>query len=414
MIDTYFKTKLHKGQKKVHYAEERFKVLAAGRRWGKTRLGVNECLATALEGGCAWWVAPTYKMCDVGWRPLIKMARLLGDAEILKAEHTIRLPGGGWVGIRSADNPDSLRGDGLDLVIMDECAYMHEETWSEVIRPALSDKLGSALFISTPKGRNWFWDVYQKGLRGDKNWRSFHFTSYDNPFLKKEEIDDARKDIPESVFRQEYLAEFIESEGAVFRNVDRCAVLKPSKPDWQRSYTGGADIASTEDFTVITILDSEKREMVWQERFNRVDYPILERRIIETYHRWHLKSMTVEANGVGKGVIDHLREEGLNIIPFLTSNKSKQEIIQNLQVAFEREEIRVLDDERLKHELLSFESSRLASGGFQYKAPGGGHDDCVMALAIAWDSLRVQERRFEGVTIEGKDPVEEIDNQREP
>jgi hypothetical protein len=124
-----------------------------------------------------------------------------------------------------------------------------------------------------------------------------------------------------------------------------------------------------------------------------------------------LKSLTVEVNGVGKGVIDHLREEGLNIIPFLTSNKSKQEIIQNLQVAFEREEIRVLDDERLKHELLSFESNRLATGGFQYKAPGGGHDDCVMALAIAWDSLRVMERRFEGVMIEGKDPVEEIDRE---
>jgi len=108
-------------------------------------------------------------------------------------------------------------------------------------------------------------------------------------------------------------------------------------------------------------------------------------------------------------VIDHLREEGLNIIPFLTSNKSKQEIIQNLQVAFEREEIRVLDDDYLKHELLSFESKRLVSGGFQYKAPAGGHDDCVMALAIAWDGLRMQERRFEGVMIEGKDPVEEID-----
>ena len=413
MAETFMKAGLHDGQAEVHYAQERFKVLAAGRRWGKTRLGVNECLATALQGGTAWWVAPTYKMCDVGWRPLMKMASRLPEVEILKADRTIRIPGGGWVGIRSADNPDSLRGDGLDLVIMDECAYMRWETWSEVIRPALSDKQGSALFISTPDGLNWFWDVYQKGLRGDKNWRSFHFTSYDNPYLKKEEIDDARKDIPESVFRQEYLAEFIESEGAVFRNVDRCAVLKPSEPDWQKSYTGGADIASTEDFTVITILDSEKREMVWQERFNRVDYPILERRIIEIYHRWHLKSLTVEVNGVGKGVIDHLREEGLNIIPFLTSNKSKQEIIQNLQVAFEREEIRVLDDDYLKHELLSFESNRLASGGFQYKAPGGGHDDCVMALAIAWDSLRVQERRFAPLTIAGVDPVEDIDRESE-
>ena len=82
------------------------------------------------------------------------------------------------MGIRSADNPDTLRGEGLDLVIMDECAYMVKETWTEVIRPALSDKEGSALFISTPRGRNWFWTA-KRELK-DKNWRNFTFTSYDN------------------------------------------------------------------------------------------------------------------------------------------------------------------------------------------------------------------------------------------
>lgn len=186
--------------------------------------------------------------------------------------------------------------------------------------------------------------------------------------------------------------------------------MKPAEPDWQRSYTGGADIVSTEDFTVISILDSEKRELVWQERFNRVDYPILERCIIETYHMWHLKSLTVEVNGVCKGVIDHLREEGLNINPFLTGNKSKQEIIQNLQVAYEREEIRVLDDDYLKHELSSFESNRLVPGGFQYKAPAGGHDDCVMALAISWDGLQLMEKSFLPVTIAGDGTFEEKDS----
>ena len=108
-------------------------------------------------------------------------------------------------------------------------------------------------------------------------------------------------------------------------------------------------------------------------------------------------------------MIDHLREEGLNIIPFLTSNKSKQEIIQNLQVAFEQNSIKVLNDRQLKNELLNYEEKRTQSGAYIYNAPKGQHDDCVMALAIAWDGLRMQERRFEGVMIEGKDPVEEID-----
>jgi len=122
-----------------------------------------------------------------------------------------------------------------------------------------------------------------------------------------------------------------------------------------------------------------------------------------------LKSLTVEVNGVGKGVVDHLRAEGLNIVPFLTNNASKAAIIQNLQLAFERDEIRILNDPILKNELLNFEEKRTASGAFTYCAPEGQHDDCVMALAMAWDSLGMQERRFEPMMILGKDPVEEMD-----
>ena len=401
----------HPGQNLVHNGRGRFKVLAAGRRWGKTRLGVFECLGTALNNGKAWWVAPTYKMSEVGWRPLMRLAKRVEGAEISKAERTIRFLGGGWVGIRSADNPDTLRGEGLDLVIMDECAYMHKETWAEVIRPALSDRMGRALFISTPKGRNWFWEIYQKGALGEKNWQCYHFTSYDNPYLRAHEIDDAKKDIPEIVFRQEYLAEFIDTAGMVFRNVAECAVLEPQTPDPAKSYCAAADIASSEDYTVICVMDAELRQMVAQERFNRVDYPMLESRLKAAYERWRLKSLTVEVNGVGRGVVDHLRAEGLTIAPFLTNNASKQAIIQNLQLAFERDEIRILNDPILKNELLNFEEKRTASGLFTYSAPSGQHDDCVMALAMAWDSLGMQERRFEPMMILAEDPVKEMDRE---
>ena len=161
--------------------------------------------------------------------------------------------------------------------------------------------------------------------------------------------------------------------------------------------------------TVICVMDAELRQMVAQERFNRVDYPMLESRLKAAYERWRLKSLTVEVNGVGKGVVDHLRAEGLNIVPFLTNNASKGAIIQNLQLAFERDEIRILNDPILKIELLNFEEKRTASGAFTYSAPSGQHDDCVMALAMAWDSLGMQERRFEPMMILGKDPVEEMD-----
>src|SRR3990172_3671438 len=151
----------HPGQRMVHRHPARFKILAAGRRWGKTRLGVNECLDVAARGGRAPWVAPTYKMSEVGWRPIRRIGTKI-NAEVRKVDRQIILPGGGEVTVRSADNPDSLRGEGLDFIVLDECAFIVEEAWTEVLRPALSDRQGKAMFISTPKGRNWFWRHWQR------------------------------------------------------------------------------------------------------------------------------------------------------------------------------------------------------------------------------------------------------------
>ena len=111
----------HPGQAAVHRDPSRFKVLAAGRRWGKTRLGVNECLDVAARGGRSWWVSPSYKTGEVGWRPLRRIGAKIG-AEVRKVDRQINLANGGSVTVRSADNPDSLRGEGLDFVVMDECA----------------------------------------------------------------------------------------------------------------------------------------------------------------------------------------------------------------------------------------------------------------------------------------------------
>src|SRR3990170_5790684 len=133
--------KPHPGQVAVHTSPARFKVLAAGRRFGKTRLGVNECYTVASKGGRAWWVAPSYKMSEVGWRPIRRMGGRAG-AEVRLSDRRIVLPNGGEITVRSADDPNSLRGEGLDLVIMDECAFMHEEAWTEALRPALSDRQG--------------------------------------------------------------------------------------------------------------------------------------------------------------------------------------------------------------------------------------------------------------------------------
>ena len=374
----------HPGQLEVHNSDARFKVLSAGRRWGKTRLGVNECLDAASKGGRAWWVSPSYKTSEVGWRPLRQIARKIPNAEVRLVDRMVTLPGGGFVAVRSADNPDSLRGEGLDFVVMDECAFMQKEAWTEAIRPALSDRQGKALFISTPKGRNWFWEIYQRGLQGDEGWQSWQFPTSSNPFIAKEEIEAAKRDLPEMIFRQEYLAEFIDDAGGVFRRVQEAAVLEPKEYEEGKQYIAGVDVAASVDFTVVTVLDAESKDMVYLDRFNRVDYPVLIDRLEAIYHRYHLTSMVVESNSIGRPVIDELVTRGLNIVPFTTTSATKQSIIQNLQAAFENGQIRIINNPILIGELLSFESKRNASGGFSYTAPVGMNDDCVMSLAIAW------------------------------
>ena len=382
-----WRVKPHDGQKEVHRSSARFKVLSAGRRWGKTRLGVNECVSVANDGGRAWWVSPSYKTSEVGWRPLRQMCRRIPGVEIKLGDRVVNFPNGGFVAVRSADNPDSLRGEGLDFVVMDECAFMQREAWTEAIRPALSDRQGKALFISTPKGRNHFWELYQKGINGEEGWQSWTFPTISNPFIQASEIEAAKRDLPEMIFRQEYLAEFIDDSGGVFRRVQDAAVLEPQEPDANKQYVAGVDVASSIDFTVVSIMDVKSKELVYLDRFNRVDYNVLENRLEALYRRWHLDSMKIEANSIGQPVIDQLVSRGISVIPFTTTNATKQMVIQNLQAAFENSDIKILNDPVLLGELLSFESKRNASGSFSYAAPEGMHDDCVMSLALAWDAV---------------------------
>ena len=380
LIDATFE--LHHAQYIINSCDSRFRVVSAGRRFGKTRLAVLECLAVANEGKRAWWISPTYKMSNVGWRPLRQMASRIPGAVIRKAEREVVIPGGGLVAVRSADNPDALRGEGLDFVVMDEAAYIMPEAWIEAIRPALSDRLGRALFISTPRGRNWFWDIHRKGGI-EPDWSSFTYPTSANPYIQPSEIEAARAELPEIIFRQEYLAEFVDSEGAVFRRVHDAAILEPVEPG-DGQYVAGVDVAASVDYTVITVLDAKTKEMVAIDRFNRVDYPVLEDRIAAAYSRWNLTGMVIEANSIGQGVIDHLQNRGMNIIPFTTTNATKHGIIQSLQSAFEHGQIKIIDDPVLVGELLSFESKKTNSGNFTYSAPEGQHDDCVMSLALAW------------------------------
>ena len=278
VVEVHIDRQFHAAQKEIHDCPSRFRVVDAGRRFGKTRLGVWECLEVGLQGRRAWWVAPSYPIAQVGWRPLRRIGQQLPGTDVRLAEMSIMLPNGGEVRVRSADNPDSLRGEGLDLAVLDEAAWIKQEAWSEALRPALSDKLGRALFISTPRGRNWFWEQYQRGVRGDDDYRSFYFPTSANPHIPAVEIEAAKHELPEIIYRQEYLAEFIDDQGGVFRRVQEAAQSQSLKiPQEGSQYVAGVDVAASIDYTVVTVLDVSTHEMVYMDRFNRVDYNVSDR-----------------------------------------------------------------------------------------------------------------------------------------
>lgn len=236
------------GQNEIELSDARFKVIVCGRRWGKTTLGVRKCVATALTGGRVWWVAPTYKVAHIGWRMARYLSRQMEQAgmglTVKEADRCIIFPGGGEFWIKSADDPDNLRGEGLDGVVLDEFAFMKQAAWSEALRPALSDKLGWAIFIGTPNGKNWAYDLWMMA-QGRPGWESWTKPTRDNPFIDLAEIEAARAEMDPYLFAQEYEADFGASQLQVYPTFNRKVHMwKWEVPEFEY-FVGGLDFGGT-------------------------------------------------------------------------------------------------------------------------------------------------------------------------
>jgi len=344
----------------------------------------------ALPGGRAWWVAPSYKVAAVGWRLIRSLALQIAGATVRDGDMLATFPGGGTVQVRSADNPDSLRGEGLDFVVVDECAYVAEEAWQEALRPALSDRLGRAMFISTPSGRNWFWRYFQKGLQGGE-WQSWSFPTSDNPYILPSEIEAARGDLPEMIFRQEYLAEFLEGEGAVFRNIAACLTAPDTTPAEHAGHhiVAGCDWARQADYSAFSLVCRDCRVEVARDRFNQIDYHVQVARLKALCDKWTVATILAETNSIGTPVLEMLQRLGLPVRGFETTASSKPPLIESLALAFEREECRWQADPVWTGELEAYERKvSPVTGRSQYSAPEGMHDDTVIARALAWQAVQ--------------------------
>ena len=234
---------LSKAQQTIVDSPARFRVVIAGRRFGKTHLSIRElCYHARDPNKDVWYVTSSYRQAkQIVWKKLKhKLQDLRWVEKVNESELTIELRNGSTISLKGADNADSLRGVGLDFIVLDEFADIDPEAWFEVLRPTLADKQGRAMFIGTPKGiGNWAHDLYMNPVEQPESWASFQYTTIDGGQVKPEEIEAARRDLDERTFRQEFLATFETYSGRIYYAFDRQANCQPpDKIDIATVYIG--------------------------------------------------------------------------------------------------------------------------------------------------------------------------------
>lgn len=377
----------HKAQQQIINESKRFNAVDCGRRFGKTKLGVNRAADPQVLAYPVGWFSPTYKMLLEVWRETSQALKPITQRRNVQ-ERRLEYVTGGLLEFWSLDNPDAARGRRYKRIIVDEAAMIPNllDAWNMVLRPTLADFEGDGWFLSTPKGRNGFWHMFTWGQdTNNGEWASWKMPTSANPFIPASEIEAMRRTMPELIFAQEVLAEFLEDAGGVFRRVveSATATAQQSAVDGHE-YIIGVDWGKSADFTVLTVLDTTTNEVVALDRFNQIDYTVQVGRLKAMAERFRPYSIIAEKNSIGEPLIEQLYREGLPVQPFQTTNATKATAIDALALAFERGELRILNDAVLIAELQAYEMERLPSGLMRYSAPAGMHDDCVISLALAW------------------------------
>lgn len=364
----------------------RFNVLAIGRRGGKTHLCINRVATPETLPYPMAWFAPSYRYMTEVWRE----AEVMLDSIITRrnsAEFRMEFITGGVLEFWSLDNKRAGASRKYRRVIVDEAAFVPDlvDIWNNSIRPTLADYQGDAYFASTPKGRNGFWQLWQRGNDEDEpDWMMWQMPTEVNPYISRQEIADMRASMPERVAAQELDAMFLDDAGGVFRNVVAAATAEPQDSGvHNHTYTIGVDWARENDFTCLAVYDVTLGEIVALDRFNKIDYQVQLGRLTALYERFRPTAVIAEANSIGQPLIEQLQRSGLPVVPFITTNASKQIAVDALTLAFETGTLRIIPDQVLIGELQAYQGERLPGGAMRYSAPSGMHDDTVMAVMLA-------------------------------
>lgn len=364
--------------------------VCTGRRSGKTHLGALRAAMTLLRKQKVMIASTSQDQSDIFWRYLKAWTQPLSAAGVLYRNESKRVMefGDGLLRVKTGRDADVLRGFDADVLILDECAYLEPSAWYEVGAPMMADRDGTAYFLSTPVRKNWFYVLYQRAVADTGGrWQAFHATTLDNPHLSAAAVGDLAQDMTQDAYQQEILAQFLEGQGAVFRNLEECVTAQRVTP-YRGEFVMGVDTAQQQDFTVMAVLDAETRRMVDMDRFNRTSWQSYRDRIKAMHERWNTGRIIFEINSIGSPNFEALVNDNLPVVAFETTPSSKPPLIESLALAFERKELSILDDPILLGELGAYERKvSPTTGRSQYSAPEGLHDDCVMALALAWHGV---------------------------
>ena len=365
----------------------KFGVVATGRQYGKSLLAQNLMLYWLLgnsgQKGC--WISPVYNQCRKVFNELTNASHQIITKQN-KAELTIEFVNGSTLTFLSSERPDSIRGFSFNYVVIDEASFVSEQAVNEAILPTLSAIGKKCLIISTPKSKNWFYNAYLRGIDQDTDYVSFRGVSTDNPHIDVNFINEQSKTLPDSIYRQEYLAEFTDSGNDVFTGIDFvCNLRNWDVPTKNRRYYFGADIGLTNDYSVLTIIDESGR-VAKIIRINGQLYEDIGKAFVTELKRFSVSGGYVESNGVGRPMFELIRSEIRSTQEFYTTNDNKAQGIRNLIYKIQNGELELPSEElfpHLKQELEAYSYKVNANGLITFNAPSGYHDDCVMSLMLA-------------------------------
>ena len=359
----------HINQQRILDSSARFRVVMCGRRFGKSELSQIEIITNGLMGKNVAYITPTYKLAKTFFEKLTQVVPFENN----KSDLIMTFPNGGSVEFFTGERLDNLRGRKFHFVVIDEASFIPnlEDGWLNSIRPTLTDYKGKALFVSTPKGKNYFYSLF---MNNSNEWESFKFSTYDNPYIDKNEIDDARRQLPEAVFEQEYMANPMENAANPFGSQQILSCVKPLS-NLEPSYYG-IDLAKSFDYSVIIGID-KNGQVAYFNRFQK-DWKQTRETILSIDRN---KPIYIDSTGVGDAITEDLQKHFNSMTGFKYTSHSKQQLMELLASKIHSQEVTFPEGE-IKNELEIFEYQYTATG-VRYNAPSGYHDDCVNALALA-------------------------------